>query len=189
MEVDRIGKRNAAGDLMAELAPTLPLAHGAAIPQLGLGTWPLDDRAAERVIADAIAIGYRHIDTAERYGNEKGVGRGIAAAGIDREHVFITTKFDKHRHSAEGVEEAWRSSTQLLGVAYLDLLLIHWPNPAHDRYVDAWRGLAKLLDSGRVKAIGVSNFKPAHLDRVIDATGVVPDVNQIQIHPHVQRRT
>jgi 2,5-diketo-D-gluconate reductase A len=167
--------------------PTLRLLHGADIPQLGLGTWPMDDAEAERVVADAIAAGYRLIDTAEAYGNEDGVGAGIRAAGVSRDELFVTTKFNKRWHGRDLAAQAYEHSIDRLGLDYLDLLLIHWPNPGLDRYVQAWDGLVQLLETGRVRAIGTSNFKPAHLDRIITETSVVPDVNQIQLNPALSR--
>jgi 2,5-diketo-D-gluconate reductase A len=169
-------------------APLIPLLHGAAIPQLGLGTFPLNDQESEAAVAAAIELGYRSFDTAENYGNEVGVGRGLRAGGVPREELFVTTKFNKAWHGVDLVADAFEASAARLGVDYVDLLLIHWPNPAQDRYVDAVSGLAKLLEAGKVRAIGTSNFKPAHLQRVIDETGVVPDVNQIQLHPGLARR-
>ena len=168
-------------------APAVRLLHGADMPRLGVGTSPLDDADTERMVAEAIGAGYRLIDTAEAYGNETGVGRGVRGSGIAREDLFITSKFDRHFHGRDLVPRALDASLDRLGMDYLDLLLIHWPNPAHDRYVDAWRGLGDLLESGRLKAIGVSNFTPAHLDRIIDETGIVPDINQIQLSPAVTR--
>lgn len=170
-------------------APTITLSHGAEIPRLGLGTWPMDDAEAERVIADAVGAGYRLVDTAENYGNERGVGRGLKASGVPREELFVTTKFNREWHGVDLVAEAFGRSADRLGVEYLDLLLIHWPNPRHDRYVEAWQGLVRLLEDGRLRAIGTSNFKPAHLDRIIDATGVAPDVNQVQLSPAVTRES
>jgi 2,5-diketo-D-gluconate reductase A len=167
--------------------PTLPLNHGAQIPQIGLGTSPMEDDEAERVVADALAAGYRLVDTAENYGNEAGVGAGIRASGVPREELFVTTKFNKRWHGRDLAAEAYEGSVDRLGLDYLDLLLIHWPNPAQDQYVQAWDGLVRLLETGRVRAIGTSNFKPAHLDRIITETGVVPDVNQIQLNPLVSR--
>lgn len=167
--------------------PTLRLTHGAEIPQLGLGTSPMGDDEAERVVADALSAGYRLIDTAENYGNEVGVGAGIRASGVPRDELFVTSKFNKRWHGKDLAAQAYEASADRLGLDYLDLLLIHWPNPAQDRYVQAWDGLAALLDSGRVRAIGTSNFKPAHLDRIITETGVVPDVNQIELNPLVGR--
>ena len=172
---------------MTDLAPTLPLLHGAAMPQLGLGTWPMDDAQATRTVAAAVELGYRLVDTAENYGNERGVGAGLKASGVAREELFVTTKFNARWHGVDLVGEALAASCDRLGLDYVDLLLIHWPNPAQDRYVQAWEGLARVLDAGRVRAIGTSNFKPAHLDRIIAATGVVPDVNQIQLSPALTR--
>lgn len=167
--------------------PNVTLRHGTEMPRLGLGTWPMDDGAAERVIADAIEAGYRLVDTAENYRNERGVGLGLKASGVPREDLFVTTKFNRRWHGVDLAAEACQHSLDQLGLDYLDLLLVHWPNPDQDRYVEAWQGLARLLEAGRVKAIGTSNFKPAHLDRVIAATGVVPDVNQIQLSPLTTR--
>lgn len=161
----------------------IKLLHGAEIPRIGAGTWPLNDADAERVVADALDAGYRLVDTAQAYGNEVGVGRGLRAAGVQRSEVFVTSKFNKQWHGRELVAEAAQRSLQALGLDYLDLLLIHWPNPGHDRYVQAWEGLVQLLETGTVRAIGTSNFKPAHLERIIAATGVAPDVNQIQLSP------
>jgi 2,5-diketo-D-gluconate reductase A len=166
----------------------LPLVHGAAIPRIGLGTWPMSDREAERAVATAIGLGYRLIDTAENYGNERGVGRGVRASGLAREEVYITSKFNRRWHGVDLVQEAFERSAERLGVEYLDLLLIHWPNPRQDRYVQAWQGLARLLEQGRLRAIGVSNFKISHLQRLLDETGVVPDVNQIELNPYVARK-
>jgi 2,5-diketo-D-gluconate reductase A len=168
-------------------APTIRLTHGADLPQLGLGTWPMDDAEAERVVAVAIDLGYRLVDTAENYGNESGVGRGLKASGVPRDELFVTTKFDKRWHGRDLAVDAFERSLDRLGVDYLDLLLIHWPNPAQDRYVQAWQGLTDLLQAERVKAIGTSNFSPAHLHRIIEATGVVPDVNQIELSPFSTR--
>ncbi|WP_430781483.1 aldo/keto reductase [Actinoplanes sp. G11-F43] len=161
----------------------IKLLHGAEIPRIGAGTWPLNDTDAERVVADALTAGYRLIDTAQAYGNEVGVGRGLRASGVERSEIFVTSKFNKEWHGRELVAEAAQRSLAALGLDYLDLLLIHWPNPGHDRYVQAWEGLVALLETGTVKAIGTSNFKPAHLERIIAATGVAPDVNQIQLSP------
>lgn len=168
-------------------APTIPLTHGALMPRLGLGTWPLKGDDAARVVAGALDSGYRLVDTAFAYGNEDGVGRGIKASSVPREDVFVTTKFNKESHSVAGVHKAFADSAHALGVDYIDLMLIHWPNPAYDHYVDAWRGLIELLEAGDVRAIGLSNFKPAHIDRLLAETGVVPDVDQIQLNPGVTR--
>jgi len=175
------------GQMTSTTAPTVTLLHGAEMPRLGLGTSPMDDGVTEQAVATAIGLGYRLVDTAENYGNERGVGRGLKASGVPRDELFVTTKFNKRWHGVELAAEACQRSTDRLGLDYVDLLLIHWPNPQQDRYVQAWRGLVRLLEDGRVRAIGTSNFKPAHLDRIIAETGVVPDVNQIQLSPTVTR--
>ncbi|WP_422769040.1 aldo/keto reductase [Plantactinospora sp. WMMC1484] len=167
--------------------PTRRLANGAQIPQLGFGTWPLDNDEAERAVAEAIGIGYRLVDTAYRYGNEVGVGRGLRASGVPREELFVTSKLNGEWHGRDRVQEAFRDSVDKLGLDYLDLYLIHWPMPWQDRYVDAFLGLTDLLRDGRVRAIGLSNFKPAHIDRIRAATDVTPDVNQIQLDPSLTR--
>ena len=168
-------------------APTILLRNGASIPVLGIGTWPLRGEDSARQIRTALEAGYRLIDTAENYGNEEGVGEGLRASGIDRDEVFLTTKFNRRWHSIDGVRQAYDASRKRLGVDYLDLLLVHWPNPDQDRYVEAVQGLQRLREAGDLRAIGVSNFKPAHLQRVLDETGIIPDVNQIQLSPYSTR--
>lgn len=156
------------------------------MPALALGTWPMNDAETAAAVDSALRIGYRHIDTAENYGNERGVGEGIRRSEVPRNEVFITTKFNREWHSVDGVRTAFDASCERLGVEEIDLFLVHWPNPGQDRYVDAVRGLAALRDEGRIRAFGVSNFKPAHLDRVIEA-GFLPEVNQIKLDPeHTQ---
>ena len=169
------------------VTPTIPLLHGAQIPVIGLGTSPLRGAESAAQVRTAIEAGYRLIDTAENYRNEDGVGQGIRDSGLDRSEIFITTKLNRRWHSVDGVRQAYEASLQRLGVDYLDLLLVHWPNPDQDRYVDALRGLDALLADGRLRAIGTSNFKPAHLSRVLEETGIVPDVNQIQLSPYATR--
>jgi 2,5-diketo-D-gluconate reductase A len=153
------------------------------LPRVGLGTSPMNDADAERAVVQALEVGYRLVDTAENYRNEVGVGRALKASGLAREEVFVTSKFNKRWHSVAGARTAFEASAEKLGVEYLDLLLIHWPNPEQDRYVDAWRGLLELREAGLVRAIGTSNFKPAHLQRLIDETGEAPEVNQVQLSP------
>lgn len=167
-------------------APLLPLSGGAAMPALALGTWPMNDVETATAVDSALRLGYRHIDTAENYGNERGVGEGIRRSEVPRDEVFITTKFNREWHSVDGVRTAFDASCERLGVDEIDLFLVHWPNPDQDRYVDAVRGLAALRSEGRIHAFGVSNFKSAHLDRVIEA-GFLPEVNQIKLDPeHTQ---
>ena len=157
------------------------------MPRLGLGTWPMGDREAERVVAEAIGIGYRLIDTAHAYRNEAGVGRGVRASSVPREELFITTKLNAQWHGVREAHDAFAMSAERLGVEYIDLFMIHWPNPEQDRYVDAYAGLVELMEAGLIRAVGLSNFKPAHVERVIGATGVVPDVDQIELNPRVTR--
>lgn len=168
---------------------TVRLEHGAILPRLGFGTSPMNDRDAERAVAVAIEAGYRLVDTAENYGNEAGVGRAVRASGLPREELFVTTKFNRKWHGVDLVAQALAGSLERLGLEYVDLLLVHWPNPDQDQYVDAWRGLATLLADGRVRAIGMSNFKPAHIERLLSETGVTPDLNQIQLNPFTTRET
>jgi 2,5-diketo-D-gluconate reductase A len=167
--------------------PTIPLANGVTMPALGLGTSPMGDEETEVTVTAALRAGYRLVDTAENYGNERGVGRGIRASGVDRDEVFVTTKFNERWHGFEEAQQAFATSAERLGLDRIDLLLIHWPVPRKDRYVAAWRGLVKLLEDGKVRAIGVSNFKPAHIDRLLGETGVAPHVNQVQLDPRIGR--
>jgi 2,5-diketo-D-gluconate reductase A len=167
--------------------PTLPLAHGASLPRIGLGTAGLNGDESARTIAAALDMGYRLLDTAFAYGNEDIVGRGLKESAVAREDVFVTTKFNRESHSVAGAHQAFADSARLLGVDYIDLMLIHWPNPSYGHYVEAWQGLVELLQAGNVRAIGTSNFKPAHIDRLLAETGEVPDVNQIELSPNVTR--
>ena len=168
-------------------ADTVALAGGVQLPQMGLGTWPMNDDEAAVAVKSALQIGYRHLDTAENYRNEVGVGQGIRDSGVAREEVFVTTKFNTEWHSVEGARTACEASLKRLGLDYVDLLLIHWPNPAQDRYVQAFEGLLKLRDAGLVRAVGVSNFKAAHLQKLFDA-GLTPQVNQIELSPTRPRK-
>jgi len=160
---------------------TLTLNDGRTMPQLGMGTYQLPDSQAAMVVRQGIDAGFRLVDTAAVYDTDRGGGRG--AAGAD---VFLTTKLwnDRHADPAAALDE----SLALLGVDAVDLFLIHWPVPGHDRYVDAWKKLIELRDEGKARSIGVSNFLPHHLDRIINATGVTPAVNQIELHPDFQQR-
>ena len=166
--------------------PTIELRDGARIPQLGLGVFLVDAGETERVVADALDVGYRHIDTAMIYENEAEVGRAIAASGVPRDELFVTTKLwnsDQSRPIA-----AFEESLDRLGLDHVDLYLIHWPQPMFGEAVGAWRGLLEIQDSGRATSVGVSNFEIEDLQRLIDETGVVPAVNQIELHPLHQRR-
>lgn len=162
---------------------TIELARGARMPVIGLGTYPLDDDGVADAVTVAIGAGYRLIDTAEGYGNETGVGRGIERSGIDRDEVFVTTKFNGEWHGRDLVSRAWEAASTRLGVEVIDLFMIHWPVPERDRYVEAFEGLLELFAAGRIRAVGVSNFKQTHLERLFAETGQRPDVNQIQCSP------
>ena len=168
-------------------APTMLLNDGNAIPQIGLGTWPLDDEAVAPVIVTAIEAGYRHIDTAARYGNERGVGQGIRDSGIRREDLFVTTKLDGPYHGNDRAIDGLNESLQRLGMDYVDLLLIHWPLPQRDEYTSTWKTFEKLVAAGTARSIGVSNFKPAHIDRLLAEATIRPAVNQIQLNPRITR--
>ncbi|MFF1828248.1 aldo/keto reductase [Paenarthrobacter sp. NPDC058040] len=164
-------------------SPTLTFNDGNTIPQLGYGVWQVEDDVAEKVVRQAFEAGFRHIDTAKIYGNESGVGRAIASSGLSAEDIFITTKLWNADQGYESTLEAFEKSLDRLGLETLDLYLIHWQQPKQDKYVDTWKALIELQKRGRVKSIGVSNFTTEGLQRIIDETGVVPAINQIELHP------
>ena len=168
-------------------APTLLLNDGNRMPQIGLGTWPLSDAEVAPVIVTAVQAGYRHIDTAYRYGNERGVGQGIRDSGLRREDLFITTKLDGAFQGGDRAIAGLDESLQRLGLDYVDLLLIHWPLPQRDQYVSTWKTFEKLVAAGKARSIGVSNFKPAHIDRLLAEGSIRPAVNQIQLNPRITR--
>lgn len=161
---------------------TTELANGVRVPLIGLGTWPLRGEDAAAAVSQAISNGYRHIDTAENYANESAVGEGIRRSGIDRSELFLTTKFNTRWHSRSGVREAFGNSVQQLGTDYLDLFLVHWPNPAQGRFIDACEELQNLVDDGSIRAWGVSNFKPSHL-KAVQGAGLAVPFNQVQVDP------
>lgn len=167
--------------------PHIVLNNGVRMPQLGFGVFQIPDAETTEAVAAALAAGYRSIDTAAIYGNEAGTGRAIAESGIAREELFITSKLWIDDLGYEPALAAFDASLDRLGLDYLDLYLIHWPAPASDRYADSWLALEKLLADGRVRAIGVSNFEPGHLQRLIDLGGTVPAVNQVELHPALQQ--
>ena len=161
---------------------------GRTIPQVGLGVWQTPNDTAVQVVKTALDAGYRHIDTAAAYRNEKGVGEGIKASGLSREDLFVTTKLWNDNQGHDETLVAAEKSLGRLGLEYLDLYLIHWPAPAKGLYVESWKALVRLQQEGRVKSIGVSNFAAEHLDRIIGETGVAPAINQIELHPRFQQR-
>ena len=167
--------------------PALRMNNGVEIPQLGLGVFLVPDTETQAAVRTALEVGYRHIDTAKLYQNEAAVGAAIAGSGLPRDELFVTTKVWNSEHGFEPAIASFEASMDRLGLEVLDLLLIHWPVPALDRYVDTWRAFEKLYAEGRVRAIGVSNFQIAHLQRLLDESGVVPAINQVELHPLLQQ--
>jgi 2,5-diketo-D-gluconate reductase A len=166
-------------------SPTITLNSGHDIPQLGFGVFKVDPDETERIVSDALEVGYRHLDTAKIYGNEAGVGRAIAKSGIAREELFVTTKlWNDDQADPEG---AFQRSLEELGLDYVDLYLIHWPVAERGTYVDAWKGLQTIAESGRARSVGVSNFQPKHLDAILAEGGILPAVNQVELHPAFQQ--
>ncbi len=166
----------------------IKLNDGATIPQLGLGVWQVDPGITARVVTDGIRAGYRSIDTAEGYNNEQGVGQAVREAGVPRPELFITSKLRNGAHERDKALASFDETMKNLGIEHLDLFLIHWPVPSRDKYVEAWKTLVELRAQGRVRSIGVSNFNQDHLERIIGETGVLPIVNQIELHPRFQQR-
>jgi 2,5-diketo-D-gluconate reductase A len=169
-------------------SPTLALLDGHTIPQLGLGVYKVPDAEAARVVETAIAAGYRHVDTAALYANERGVGDGVRASGLPREEVFVTTKVWDDDHGYDATLRAFDASLASLGFDYVDLYLIHWPVPSKDLYVDTWRALETIAGDDRARSIGVSNFAPHHIDRLLAETDTVPVLNQVELHPWLPQR-
>jgi 2,5-diketo-D-gluconate reductase A len=167
--------------------PSITLNNGVVMPQLGFGVWQVPDDEAAKAVSTALEAGYRSIDTAAIYGNEEGTGRAVAASGLDREDLFITTKLWNSDQGHDSALRAFDASLDRLGLEYVDLYLIHWPVPSKDAYVDTYKALEKIHADGRAKAIGVSNFLPEHLERLIGETAIVPAVNQIELHPQLQQ--
>lgn len=161
----------------------IPLADGRSIPQVGVGTYKLPAERTAELVAGAIGLGARHIDTAKLYGNEREVGEGIRSSGVPRDEVFVTTKLWDDDHGYDATRRALEASLGRLGMDRVDLYLIHWPCPRQDRYLDSWRAMIRARDEGLVSSIGVSNFTAAHLRRLLDETGESPVVNQIELHP------
>ncbi|MFB6875075.1 aldo/keto reductase [Streptomyces sp. NPDC056323] len=167
--------------------PSITLNNGVEMPQLGFGVWQVPDDEATKAVTTAIESGYRSIDTAAIYENERGTGRAIAASGVAREELFVTTKLWNSEQGYDSTLRAFEASLDKLGLEYVDLYLIHWPVPAKDAYVDTYKAFEKIHAEGRAKAIGVSNFLPEHLERLLGETSVVPVINQIELHPQLQQ--
>lgn len=165
-------------------SPVLKFNDGHSIPQLGYGVWQVEDNVAEEVVGKAFKAGYRHVDTAQAYQNEAGVGRAIASSGLSPEDMFITTKVWNANHGYESTLSSFDDSMTKLGLEKLDLLLIHWLQPKQGKYVDTWKALVELQKQGRVRSIGVSNFTKEAITEIIEATGVTPAINQVETHPY-----
>ena len=165
--------------------PTITLNNGVVIPQLGFGVFQITPDDTRQATLDALEVGYRHIDTAEMYGNEKQVGEAVAASGLARSEIFVTSKLNNGFHARDAALWAFDETLDALGFDYLDLFLIHWPLPSIGDFVETWKAMQEISESGRVRAIGVSNFQEAHLQRLFDETSIVPAVNQIEVHPYL----
>ncbi|WP_149182151.1 aldo/keto reductase [Streptomyces sp. TRM49041] len=165
--------------------PSIILNNGVTMPQLGFGVWQVPDDEAAGAVGAALEAGYRSVDTAAVYENERGTGQAITASGIGREELFVTTKLWNSDQGYDSTLRAFDASLVRLGLDYVDLYLIHWPVPRLDAYIDTYKAFEKILADGRARAIGVSNFLPEHLERLVDATSVVPAVNQIELHPQL----
>ena len=168
--------------------PSVTLNNGVRMPQLGFGVFQVPNGETQAAVATALEVGYRSIDTAAVYGNEQGVGRAIATSGVARDELFITSKVWNADQGHDETLRAFDASLAKLGLEQLDLYLIHWPTPDRDRYVATWKALERLAAEGRIRAIGVSNFEPEHLDRLVAEGSVVPAVNQVELHPALQNR-
>ena len=167
--------------------PGIELNNGTVIPQLGFGVFQIDPSDTAETVLTAFEAGYRHIDTAQMYGNEAEVGEAIAKSGLERDELWITTKCNNGNHGYDDAQRALGESLQKLGLDAVDLYLIHWPLPGKDLYVETWKGLEKAHQDGKARTIGVSNFQPHHLDRLAAETETVPAINQIELHPRMQQ--
>jgi 2,5-diketo-D-gluconate reductase A len=165
--------------------PKITLNDGTEVPQLGFGCWQVPPEDTARVVGDALRSGYRHIDTAAMYENEAGVGEAVRASGLARDEVFITTKCTNSSHGFDAAIRGLETSLSLLELDYVDLVLIHWPMPKQDLYVDTWRAFIELKARGLTRSIGVSNFQASHLERIVAETGVTPSLDQIELHPRL----
>ncbi len=166
----------------------ITLNDGVRIPQVGLGVWQTPNEEAAPAVKAALDAGYRHVDTAAVYENEEGVGEGIRQSGLSRSDIFLTTKLWNNDQGYEQTLKAFEASLKRLGTDYVDLYLIHWPSAHRGLFVDTWKALVKLKEEGRAKSIGVSNFYPEHIEKIVAETGVTPVINQIELHPDFQQR-
>lgn len=173
---------------LAAQVPTLTFNNGVEIPQVGFGVFKVPAAETKAAVTSALEVGYRHIDTAKLYDNEAAVGEAIAESGIDRDDLFVTTKVWNDDQGHDATLRAFDASLKRLGLDQLDLYLIHWPYPGQDLYVETWKTLEELYAGGRVRSIGVSNFQPRHLQRLLDETETVPAINQVELHPWLQQR-
>jgi diketogulonate reductase-like aldo/keto reductase len=173
--------------MAASEVPSVELVDGTSVPQVGFGVYRVPSDEAQAVVAEALSAGYRFVDTAKLYENEAGVGRAVAESGIPRDDLYVTTKVWNDDQGYDATRRAFDRSMGELGLDVLDLYLIHWPYPGSDLYVDTYKALISLQEEGRLRSVGVSNFQPAHLDRIIQETGVVPVVNQVELHPSLQQ--
>lgn len=166
--------------------PSIQLHDGTSIPQLGFGVFQIDPADTAEAVTRAFEVGYRHIDTAEMYGNEKEVGEAIRTSGLAREDVYVTSKLNNTFHVPADAERAFEQTLTDLGLDQIDLFLIHWPLPTRydGDFVSTWRTMTSFVEDGRARSVGVSNFQPAHLDRIVEETGVAPVINQVEVHPY-----
>ncbi|MER5949859.1 aldo/keto reductase [Streptomyces sp. NPDC001904] len=165
--------------------PTITLNNAVQIPQLGFGTFQIAPEETRETTLAALEAGYRHIDTAQMYGNEKEVGQAVRDSGLDRADVFVTSKLNNDAHAHDDALRAFDGTMEKLGLDHLDLFLIHWPVPDKGDFTQTWKALEEIYRSGRARAIGVSNFQPHHLRRLLESSDVVPAVNQIEVHPYL----
>ncbi len=165
--------------------PNITLNNGVEIPQLGFGVFQIDPDETKDATLAAIEVGYRHIDTAQMYGNEKQVGEAVRASGVDRGELFVTSKLNNNKHAYDDALAAFDQTLADLDIDYVDLFLVHWPLPTVGDYTETWKAMEKMYESGKVRAIGVSNFQPTHLNRLANETTITPAVNQVEVHPYL----
>jgi 2,5-diketo-D-gluconate reductase A len=171
--------------MSSSLSPSVPLNDGNSIPTLGFGVFKVPPADTEQAVSTALQAGYRHIDTAAMYGNERETGRAVAASGVPRDELYLVTKLWNSEQGYDSTLAAFDASMERLGIDYLNLYLVHWPMPKANKFVDTFKAFAHLRDQGRIRSIGVSNFEPEHLAVLVDATGIVPAVNQVELHPRL----